>query len=118
LPIVFLIRFMRGHSPYQAGEVAGFAPATAHRLVKDGIAELVDSAPPKAVEIVKTGPPVDKMQRPAVTKRPVDPVRAEKFRSAAERAQTMVRDGVAVDEATALAIDEPRPETVETDEVM
>ena len=110
---MFVVRFKHGYPPYQTGEVAGFAPATAHRLVKDGVAELIRKSPLKEGPPVQAGPPVDKMQRPSVIKRPVapaaGPVHTERFHSAAERAQAMVREGVAVDVATAQAIGEPKP---------
>ena len=111
---MFVIRFLRGYPPYQAGEVAGFAPATAHRFVTDGIAELVHGRPLAEGSSANGGPPVDKMQRPVAVKRPVAPAAVgrpvvERFHNPAERARAMVREGVAVDHATALAIGEPRP---------
>jgi len=33
-----LVKFVKGYSPYQSGEVAGFSPDKAEKLVKMGVA--------------------------------------------------------------------------------
>lgn len=38
-----VVKFVRGHSPYQAGETAGFEPRIARRLVEAGVAVYVNS---------------------------------------------------------------------------
>jgi hypothetical protein len=64
------VRFLRGKSPFQAGEVAGFVPATASELIERGIAVEVK---PKAMEKRESKevqfPPVDKMEKPTKPKR-------------------------------------------------
>jgi len=51
------VRFIRSHSPYNAGELAGFPDAQARRLMDLGAAELV--APVVAAAVVER-PPLDK----------------------------------------------------------
>jgi len=53
-----VVRFVHGMSPYQAGETAGFDPATARRLIREGYATAVE-----------TEPRVDKMARPKSKRR-------------------------------------------------
>lgn len=48
-----LVQFLRPHSPYNAGEVAGFPDEQAHRLVAHGVAQAV-------VPAVVAAPPMDK----------------------------------------------------------
>ena len=56
------VRFLHGMSPFQAGEVAGFSPATASALIERGIAVEVNPVPVQRKE--QKAPPVDKMETP------------------------------------------------------
>lgn len=49
------VRFVKSHSPYNTGEIAGFPDEQARRLMQIGAAELV--AP---VAVVVDRPPLDK----------------------------------------------------------
>lgn len=61
------VKFLHGMSPFQAGEVAGFTPATASALIERGIAVEVNPEPVQAKE--QKAPPVDKMETPDKPKR-------------------------------------------------
>lgn len=58
------VRFKTSYSPYNAGEVAGFPPEIARRLIQSGVAEEV-MPEKKAVE----GPAMDKMLKRAPRKK-------------------------------------------------
>ncbi len=58
-----LVRFVKGQSPYQAGEVAGFPDEAAARLVSAGVAVPVQNVRPARVTTGLERPPADKMVR-------------------------------------------------------
>lgn len=60
-PDAVAVRFTQAHGIYNAGEIAGFRPEVAKRLIKSGVAE---PAPKKAVE----RPPVDRQATSPVRK--------------------------------------------------
>ncbi len=57
------VRFVRGMSPYQAGETAGFPDEVARRLVSIGVAVPVQNARPASATVGLERPPADKMVR-------------------------------------------------------
>jgi len=61
------VRFLKGISPYQAGEVAGLDSATVSRLLGMGVVELVGDD--GEVEKDKKSPEVDKMVKGSETKK-------------------------------------------------
>lgn len=68
-----LVRFLTGNPPYNAGEVAGFAPAEAERLVSAGTAVYHNDPVLRALPAVKdvAAPPAHKMvTAPARSKAP------------------------------------------------
>lgn len=49
-PAVKIVRFLKLYRAYNAGETAGFSPAFADQLIKDGIAAASDRKDPKSVK--------------------------------------------------------------------
>ncbi len=70
------VRFKVGQAPYNAGEIAGFPPAVAERLIQAGVAEPYEAPAASRPEVTKApdAPPADKMVRTSATK----PARARK----------------------------------------
>lgn len=65
--MMMAVRFKVGYSPYNAGEVAGFPPEIARRLIQSGVAEEYAM---KTME----APPVDKMVNSALNKASAKPL--------------------------------------------
>ncbi|MDI6872095.1 MAG: hypothetical protein QME79_12280 [Bacillota bacterium] len=63
------VRFKVGQAPYNAGEIAGFPPEVAERLISAGVAEayVAEVRPPEVTKAIEA-PPVDKMVRSATHK--------------------------------------------------
>lgn len=58
------VRFVRPHSPYNAGEVAVFLPQFAQKLISAGVAEVAESMTPLPIQ------PTDKaVHAPPLSKR-------------------------------------------------
>lgn len=51
-----LVKFIRGYSPYQSGEVAGFPPEKAEKLVKMGVAVYPPKPKPDPIPIPELKP--------------------------------------------------------------
>lgn len=73
------VKFIKGMSPYQAGEIAGFPEAEARRLIQAGVAEeysaqkdISGQVKEDEAERVKAppGPQADKMVNQAPSKQP------------------------------------------------
>ena len=70
-----LVRFLRGNSPYLAGEVADFSEERAKRLIDADVAEKYNDEPEQSAAAQEQKqsksqkkPQQDKMQRPSVDK--------------------------------------------------
>jgi len=64
-----LVKFVKGYSPYQKGESAGFPPDKAEKLVKMGVAIYppkpnLDPAPEPAIPELKPEPVTSDFQAP------------------------------------------------------
>lgn len=62
-----LIRFIKSHTPYTAGETAGFDPARAAELIARGVAVAVGSEP------VASAAPAQAVTKPMVASKPAAP---------------------------------------------
>jgi len=66
-----LVRFIKGYSPYQTGEVAGFPPEKAEKLIKMKVAEVYQKPDSEIIEPVTISfdsPPVNRMVKRAKKK--------------------------------------------------
>lgn len=67
------VKFIKGMSPYQAGELAGFPEAEARRLIQSGVAEEYTTKAKIAETKTVKAPPADKMVDSAPNKAKAKP---------------------------------------------
>jgi len=67
------VKFIKGMSPYQAGEIAGFPESEARRLIQSGVAEEYTAKTKEAESKTVKAPPADKMVNTAPNKAKTKP---------------------------------------------